>query len=70
MEEFLVLMRHRLGWPDARHVLVPDLRPMAHERGGVLRHSHAEAEVDLSLKKVRKGDREREGGGNRFQESG
>jgi hypothetical protein len=32
MSEFLVMLRHRLGWPDVRSVLYADLRPQAHEK--------------------------------------
>ena len=32
MDEFLVLLRHRLGWLDVRGVLYADLRPQAHEQ--------------------------------------
>jgi len=32
MSEFLVMLRHRLGWPDVRSVLYADIRPQAHEK--------------------------------------
>ena len=50
MDEFLVMARHRLGWPDSRGVLYADLRPEAHERGGSLAHSHVAYKVDPSLR--------------------